>query len=31
MSLNQYFWTNRGEPINKWLQYLPIYVRYFSR
>lgn len=31
MSLNQYFWTNQGEPINKWLQYLPVYERYFSR
>ena len=31
MSLNQYFWTNQGEPINKWLHYLPIYERYFSR
>lgn len=31
MSLNQYFWTNRGEPINKWLHYLPIYERYFAR
>ena len=30
MSLNQYFWTNTGRPINKWLHYLPIYERYFS-
>ena len=29
MSLNQYFWTNTGRPINKWVHYLPIYERYF--
>ena len=30
MSLNQYFWTNQGLPINKWVHYLPIYERYFA-
>ncbi len=30
MSLNQYFWTNQGRPINKWLHYLPIYERHFQ-
>jgi hypothetical protein len=30
MSLNQYFWTNTGLPINKWLHYLPIYERFFE-
>lgn len=30
MSLNQYFWTNQGRPINKWLHYLPVYERYFA-
>jgi hypothetical protein len=27
MSLNDYFWTNTGRPINKWTYYLPIYER----
>lgn len=30
MSLNQYFRTNQGRPINKWVHYLPIYERYFA-
>ncbi len=30
MSLNQYFWTNTGRPINKWVHYLPLYERYFA-
>ena len=30
MSLNDYFWTNSGRPINKWTYYLWIYERYFS-
>lgn len=30
MSLTQYFWTNNGRPINKWLHYLPLYERYFA-
>ena len=29
MSLNQYFWTNQGRPINKWVHYLSVYERYF--
>jgi hypothetical protein len=30
MSLNDYFWTNTGRPINKWTYYLPIYERVFA-
>lgn len=30
MSINQYFWKNKDVPINKWLNYLPIYEKYFQ-
>lgn len=30
MSLNEYFWKNKDVPINKWLQYLPIYEKHFQ-
>lgn len=29
MSLNQWFYSNIGLPVNKWTHYLPIYERYF--
>lgn len=30
MSLNQYYHTNVGLPINKWFHYLPIYEQWFA-
>ncbi len=30
VALQEYFWTNKGRPINKWVRYLPIYERYFA-